>query len=71
MEAVALYRIAGGRDILGKRSEEFHEAQDAYEEVQSRIQAMLAQDVDGVGEEVRTRRLRSKRDTEDTRTEAG
>ena len=71
MEAAALRRIAGGRDILGKRSEEFHEAQDAFEEVESRIQAMLAQDVAGVGEEVRTRRLRSGQGAGDARTEAG
>ena len=70
-EAAALRRIAGGRDILGKRSEEFHEAQDAYEEVESRIQAMLAQDVAGGGEEVRTRRLRSGQGAGDARTEAG
>ncbi len=69
-EAAALHRITGGRDILGKRSEEFHEAQDAYEEVEGRIQAMLAQDVAGVGEEVRTRRLRSKEGAKDARTEA-
>jgi hypothetical protein len=70
-EAAALRRIAGGRDILGKRSEEFHEAQDAYEEVESRIQALLAQDVAGGGEEVRTRRLRSGQGAGDARTEAG
>jgi transcriptional regulator with XRE-family HTH domain len=69
-EAAALHRITGGRDIHGKASEELHEAQEAYQEAESRIQAMLAQDFSHAGEEVRTRRLRSNRDTEAATTEA-
>ncbi len=70
-ENVALLRLAGGRDILGKRSEEFHEAQDAYEEVDRKIRELLEQDVAGVGQELRARRLRSGQDAGDARTEAG
>ncbi len=62
-EAAALHRILGGRDIHGRSSEELHEAEEAYQEVESRIQDMLAQDLAGTGEEVRTRRLRSKGNT--------
>ena len=70
-ENVALRRIAGGRDILGKRSEEFHEAQDAFEEVDRKIRELLEQDVAGVGQELRARRLRPGRGAGDARTEAG
>jgi transcriptional regulator with XRE-family HTH domain len=50
-ETAALYRIKGGRDIFGRDSDELAEAEAAYEEVESRIQAMLRQDIDASEEE--------------------
>ena len=50
-ETAALYRIKGSRDIFGRDSDELAEAEAAYEEVESRIQAMLRQDIDATEEE--------------------
>lgn len=50
-ETAALYRIKGSRDIFGRDSDELAEAEAAYEEVESRIQAMLRQDIDASEEE--------------------
>ncbi len=47
----ALHRLKGRRDIFGRDSDELAEAEGAYEEVESRIQAMLRQDIDGTEEE--------------------
>jgi transcriptional regulator with XRE-family HTH domain len=59
-EQAALYRLRGRRDILGRESEELAEAADAYEEVESTIQAMLRQDLDATDTERReARRFRS------------
>lgn len=71
-EYEALLRIKGGRDILGRDPEELAEAVDAHEEVEKRIQAMLRQDIDGLGVEVSPGRLRSKGGAEGTEeAEAG
>ena len=50
-ETAALYRIKGSRDIFGRDFDELAEAEAAYEEVESRIQAMLRQDIDASEEE--------------------
>jgi DNA-binding XRE family transcriptional regulator len=65
-EESALYRLRGRRDILGRKSEELVEAEAAYEEVGSTIQAMLRQDLEATDEERReARRFRAA--TEETR----
>jgi transcriptional regulator with XRE-family HTH domain len=50
-EVAALHQIKGRRDIFGRDPDELAEAEAAYEEVESRIQAMLRQDVDATEEE--------------------
>jgi transcriptional regulator with XRE-family HTH domain len=50
-ETAALHQIKGRRDIFGRDPDELAEAEAAYEEVESRIQAMLRQDVDATEEE--------------------
>ena len=50
-EVAALHRLKGRRDIFGRDSDELAEAEAAYEEVESRIQAMLGQDIDATEEE--------------------
>lgn len=50
-ESGALYRIKGRRDIFGRDSDEVAEAEEAYQEVEDRIQAMLRQDIDATEEE--------------------
>jgi transcriptional regulator with XRE-family HTH domain len=55
-EANALYRLRGRRDIRGTRSEELADAEGAYEEVESTIQAMIRQDVGATDEERDTAR---------------
>jgi hypothetical protein len=50
-EVAALHRLKGRRDIFGRESDELAEAEAAYEEVESRIQAMLGQDIDATEEE--------------------
>ena len=50
-ETVAVHQIKGRRDIFGRDSDELAEAEAAYEEVESRIQAMLGQDIDATEEE--------------------
>jgi transcriptional regulator with XRE-family HTH domain len=52
-ETAALYRLKGRRDIFGRDSDELAEAEEAYLEVESRIQAMLGQDVEATDEERR------------------
>jgi transcriptional regulator with XRE-family HTH domain len=50
-EVAALHRLKARRDIFGRDSDELAAAEAAYEEVESRIQAMLRQDVDATEEE--------------------
>jgi hypothetical protein len=50
-EIRALRQIKGRRDIFGRDSDEIAEAEEAYQEVDARIQAMLRQDVDAPEEE--------------------
>jgi hypothetical protein len=50
-EILALRQIKGRRDIFGRDSDEIDEAEEAYQEVDARIQAMLGQDVDAPEEE--------------------
>jgi transcriptional regulator with XRE-family HTH domain len=50
-EVAALHRLKGRRDIFGRDSDELAEAEEAYEEVEARIQAMLRQDIDATEEE--------------------
>jgi transcriptional regulator with XRE-family HTH domain len=50
-ETAALHQIKSRRDIFGRDSDEVAEAEAAYEEVESRIQAMLGQDIDATEEE--------------------
>ena len=50
-EANALYQLRGRRDIFGRASGELAEAEAAYEEAESTIQAMLRQDVEATDEE--------------------
>jgi transcriptional regulator with XRE-family HTH domain len=52
-ETAALYRLKGRRDIFGRDSDELAEAEEAYLEVEGRIQAMLRQDVEATDEERR------------------
>jgi transcriptional regulator with XRE-family HTH domain len=52
-ETAALYRIKGRRDIFGRDSDELAEAEEAYLEIEGRIQAMLRQDVEVTDEERR------------------
>ena len=52
-ETAALYRIKGRRDIFGRDSDELAEAEEAYLEIEGRIQAMLRQDVEATDEERR------------------
>ena len=52
-ETAALYRLKGRRDIFGRDSNELAEAEEAYLEVEGRIQAMLRQDVEATDEERR------------------
>jgi transcriptional regulator with XRE-family HTH domain len=52
-ETAALYRLKGRRDIFGRDSDELAEAEEAYLEVEGRIQAMLGQDVEATDEERR------------------
>ena len=52
-EAAALHRIKGRRDIFGRDSDELAEAEEAYLEIEGRIQAMLRQDVEATDEERR------------------
>src|ERR687890_339542 len=58
-ETTALYRIKGRRDIFGRDSDELAEAEEAYQAVEDRIQAMLRQDVE-VSEEERSDARRFK-----------
>jgi transcriptional regulator with XRE-family HTH domain len=44
-EAATLLRVKGGRDIRGQDPEELAEAVEDYEEVEARIQRLLAQDI--------------------------
>ena len=50
-EKSALYRIKGRRDIFGRDSDELAEAEEAHQEVEARIEAMLRQDVEAPEEE--------------------
>ena len=50
-EMSALYRIKGRRDIFGRDSDELAEAEEAHQEVEARIEAMLRQDVEAPEEE--------------------
>jgi transcriptional regulator with XRE-family HTH domain len=52
-EVAALHRIKGRRDIFGRDSDELAEAEEAYLEIEGRIQAMLRQDVEATDEERR------------------
>lgn len=67
-EAVALLRIKGKRDIYGRDSEDLAEAEEAYREVEGRIQGLLEQDVFGTRKE-RAERLRFKPSNQRTRPE--
>jgi transcriptional regulator with XRE-family HTH domain len=55
-EMSALYRIKGRRDIFGRDSDELAEAEEAHQEVEARIEAMLRQDVEAPEEERSTAR---------------
>jgi transcriptional regulator with XRE-family HTH domain len=55
-EMSALYRIKGRRDIFGRDSDELAEAEAAYQEVETIIEAMLRQDVEAPEEERSTAR---------------
>ena len=59
-EAVTLLRVKGSRDIRGKDPEELAEAVEDYEEIEARIQKMLAQDL-SAGEAERAESLRFKK----------
>jgi hypothetical protein len=52
-EVAALHRLKGRRDIFGRDSDELAEAEEAYLEIEGRIQAMLRQDVEATDEERR------------------
>jgi transcriptional regulator with XRE-family HTH domain len=69
-ETAALYRLKGRRDIFGRDSDELAEAEEAYLEVEGRIQAMLRQDVEATDEERRDAdrfKRRNRRDGTDKR----
>jgi transcriptional regulator with XRE-family HTH domain len=60
-EDAALHRIKGRRDIFGRDSDELAEAEEAYQKVADRIEAMLRQDIDASEDERRVaRRFKAK-----------